>query len=257
MARIHCSLLTLPAGLPLPERLARIARAGFDGVQTNPPAPADLPRFAAALAQSGLAASGCFHLPESAPAEPFFERAAAAGMVSLNAQVDGYWRDDAWQDARVHELITLSEQFSLPFFLETHRHRLTQDPRRTLALLDRHPDLLLCGDFSHYTVMSELRAPWPAEWSAALHRLALRCGELHLRLNNGQSVQDPLPAVDRTQRREFEELWRTALDATEDLLLTTELLPAGIEYDRTDLAGTPIGSIWADSLDLRRQYGRE
>ncbi len=250
MARVHCSLLTLPAELPLPERLSRIAAAGFDGVQTTPPANAELPRFAAALAETGLAASGCAHLPQDASAEPLFERAAAAGMVSLNAQVDGYWRDDSWQDDRVRELLALSEQYGLPFHLETHRHRLTQDPRRTLALLDRHPDLLLCGDFSHYTVMAELRAPWPTEWTRALDRLAGRCGEVHLRLNNGQSVQDPLPAIAPAQRAQFQALWRTAQESAQDLLFTTELLSADIGYDRTDLAGTPIGDIWTDSLEL-------
>lgn len=250
MARVHCSLLTLPAELTLSERLTRIAAAGFDGVQTTPPSAAELPRFAAAVEESGLAASGCTYLPQHAPAEPVFERAAAVGMVSLNAQVDGYWRDDSWQDDRVSELLALSDRYGLPFHLETHRHRLTQDPRRTLALLDRHPDLLLCGDFSHYTVMAELRAPWPAEWAQALDRLARRCGEVHLRLNNGQSVQDPLPTIDPAQRAQFQALWRTAQDSAPDLLLTTELLPAGIGYDRTDLDGTPIGDIWTDSLDL-------
>ncbi|MFE2557375.1 hypothetical protein ACFXGT_15400 [Streptomyces sp. NPDC059352] len=249
MPRLHCSLLTLPADLPLTERLTRIAQAGFDGVQMPLTVASGLPDFSAA-AEVGLTLSGCAHLPEDLPAEPLFEHAAAAGMVSLNAQVDGYWRDDSWQDARIRELLTLSEMYALPFFLETHRHRLTQDLRRTLGLLDRHPDLLLCGDFSHYTVMAELRAPWPREWAEALHTLARRCGELHLRLNNGQNVQDPVPAVDPAQRAEFHDLWSTALGSTPDLLLTTELLPAAFGYDQLGLDGAPIGDIWTDTLDL-------
>lgn len=248
--RIHCSLLTLPADLALPDRLARIARSGFDGVQTTPPEPAQLSSFAAALEDSGLAASGCAHVPEDGSAEPIFERAAAAGMVSLNAQVDGYWRDDSWQDTRIRHLLALSEQYGLPFFLETHRHRLTQDLRRTVALVDRHPDLLLCGDFSHYTVMAELRAPWPPEWAAALRHLARRCHEVHLRLNNGQNIQDPVPAVGPAQRAEFEALWSAARDSSPDVLFTTELLPADLGYDHIDLEGAPISDIWTDSLTL-------
>ncbi|MFB6837608.1 sugar phosphate isomerase/epimerase family protein [Streptomyces sp. NPDC056361] len=251
MPRLHCSLLTLPADLPLTERLTRIAQAGFDGVQVPLPLVASgRPDFSATVAESGLALSGCAHLPEDLPAEPLFEHAAAAGMTSLNAQVDGYWRNDSWQDARIRELLTLSEQYALPFFLETHRHRLTQDLRRTLGLLDRHPDLLLCGDFSHYTVTAELRAPWPPYWAEALHTLARRCGELHLRLNNGQNVQAPVPTIDAAQRAEFHALWSTALDSTPDLLLTTELLPAAFGYDQLDLDGAPIGDIWTDTLDL-------
>jgi len=250
--RVHCSLLTLAAEAPLPTRLRLIAEAGFDGVQAVPPDAHTRAGFAEALAESGLEASGCCHLAEDDPAEPLFERAAEAAMTSLNAQVDGYWRDDDWQDARVAQLLDLSRQYGLPFFLETHRHRITQDIRRTIALVERHPALALCGDFSHYTVMSELRAPWPDEWREALHKLARRCGEIHTRLNDGQRVQAPLPLVGAAQRGEFFDLWHTAHAAWTGprFLVTTELLPASLGYDPTDLRGRPIGDIWADSRSL-------
>lgn len=249
---VHCSLLTVAVEAPLPARLRRIAEAGFDGVQTLPPEAQARAGFADALVASGLEASGCCHLAEDQPAEPMFERAAAAGMTSLNAQVDGYWRDEDWQDARVAELLDLSARYDLPFFLETHRHRLTQDIRRTLALTERHPTLALCGDFSHYTVMSELRAPWPDEWREALRTLARRCGEIHARVNDGQRVQDPLPLIGTPQQEEFFDLWHTAREAWTGpcFLATTELLPVAIGYDTTDLHGRPVGDIWADSRSL-------
>ena len=250
---VHCSVLTLSAVEDrVPARLRLIADAGFDGVQAVPPDAGTRAAFVEALAESGLEASGCCHLAEDQPAEPVFERAVAAGMTSLNAQVDGYWRDDDWQDARVAELLDLSARYELPFFLETHRHRLTQDIRRTIALTERHPTLVLCGDFSHYTVMSELRAPWPDEWREALRGLARRCGEIHARLNDGQRVQDPLPLVGEAQRDEFFELWRAARAAWAgpNFLVTTELLPTSIGYDTTDLHGQPTGDIWADSRSL-------
>ena len=246
---VHCSLLSVePAASPL-ARLRRIAEAGFDGVQTVPPPLADQRQFGELLGEAGLQASGCGHLGETEPAEPLFERAAAVGMTSLNLQVDGYWRDDRWQDQRVRELLELSEHHRIPFFLETHRARLTQDVRRTLALVARHPTLALCGDFSHYTVASELRAPWPREWRDALSLLARRCGEVHVRLNDGQRVQDPLPLVGTAQRAEFLALWHTARAAWPGprFLVTTELLPASTGYDLLDLSGSPVGDIWRDS----------
>jgi sugar phosphate isomerase/epimerase len=249
-ARLHCSLLTTPADLTTAHRLQLIVEAGFDGVQTHPPESRDLARFRTAVDASGLEVSGCGHLAENAPAEPLFARAAAAGMVSLNAQVDGYWRDDAWQDDRVEELLVLSRDYGLPFYLETHRHRMTQDLQRTVSLVRRHPELLLCGDFSHWVVMGELRAPWPPEWRTALHALARRCGEIHLRLNDGQSVQSPLAMISAGQREEFWSLWQTAAAANPDLCATTELLPADIGYDQVDLDGRPISDIWKDSVDL-------
>ena len=250
---VHCSLLTVrPEGSDR-ARLRQIADAGFDGVQTvPPPTEREQQRFGRLLDEVGLEASGCGHLAEDEPAEPLFQRAAAVGMVSLNLQVDGYWRDDRWQDRRVTELLELSGQFRIPFFLETHRGRLTQDLRRTLALVARHPALSLCGDFSHYTVASELRAPWPREWRDALALLARRCGEVQVRLNGGQRVQDPLPLVGAAQQAEFFALWRTARAAWPGsrFLVTTELLPASIGYAAVDLGGAPVGDIWQDTRTL-------
>ncbi len=81
-----------------------------------------------------------------------------------------------------------------------------------------------------------------------------RCHEVHPRLNNGQNIQDPVPAVGAAQRAEFEALWSTAQDSSPDVLFTTELLPADLGYDHIDLVGAPIGDIWADSLTLLGRY---
>ncbi|MCX5214531.1 hypothetical protein OG689_35625 [Kitasatospora sp. NBC_00240] len=255
---VHCSLLSTELATPLDVGLRRIAEAGFDGVQTEPPRAADLARFTGLVGEAALAVSGCCGITETQAAEPLFERAAAVGMISLNAQVDGYWRDDDWQDARIRELLDLSEQYRVPFFLETHRHRLTQDVRRTLALVGRHPTLALCGDFSHYTVMSELRAPWPDEWREALRSLAVRCGEIQARLNDGQRVQDPVELVPPAQQDEFFDLWRTARTQWHGprFLATTELLPRSFGYDTTDLRGRPVGDIWQDSRQLLAELRR-
>jgi sugar phosphate isomerase/epimerase len=250
MPRIHCSILTLPDDLGTAAKLRMIAEAGFDGVQASPPSPAARASFADAVGAAGLEASACGYLAEEHPAEPLFEATVQAGMTSLNLQVAGYWRDDAWHDARVRELITLSETYHLPFFLETHRHRMTQDPRRTLSLLNRHPDLQLCGDFSHYTSAGELAGPWPGEWRDMLHTLAARCGEVHIRLNNGQNIQDPLCEITPEQQSEFLALWRAAGAQCPDLLHTTELLPSSIGYDRPGRDIASLGDIWSDSVRL-------
>ncbi|MFI9747614.1 hypothetical protein [Streptomyces sp. NPDC052494] len=55
--RLHCSLLSLPADLPLPERLTRIARAGFGDVQILLTLASD-PRKAEAKGCSGTVSPG-------------------------------------------------------------------------------------------------------------------------------------------------------------------------------------------------------
>ena len=158
--------------------------------------------------------------------------------------------------ARALVIHRLGQQYGVPFYLETHRGRYTQDLRRTLELLERHPDLLLCGDFSHYTVSGELIAPWTGMWRKGLYQVAEKCAVIHARMNAGQRVQDPLLAVPLNQQQEFLELWAFAARAAgkrgqPSFTLTTELLPTDYQY--RDKQGVPVGDVWQDSLELRKK----
>ncbi len=150
----------------------------------------------------------------------------------------------------------MGQQYGVPFYLETHRGRYTQDLRRTLEQLERHPDLLLCGDFSHYTVSGELVAPWTGPWRKGLYQVAQKCAVIHARMNAGQRVQDPLLAVPMNQQEEFLELRAFAARAAgkrdeSSFTLTTELLPTDYQY--RDEQGVPVGDVWQDSLELRQK----
>lgn len=252
---IYCCLTTiLTDQTDFTVGLKRARASGFTGVEGLPPLLADAPAFVRALEHHGLTFGAALYLPEHEDPIPWFERAATVGAKYIAAQVDGYWRDDAWIDERSTSLLALGKQYGLPFYLETHRGRYTQDLRRTLALLDRLPTLMLCGDFSHYVVSGELRAPWPQEWKDALYRVASRCGLLHARMNNGQRVQDPLFAIPAAQRQEFIDLWiYTARTAAEQrrpgVVITMEVLPP--DYQMVDQHQRPIGDIWQDTVNLR------
>jgi len=252
---LHCALWSVPRqtrseGNPF----SQIAAAGFGGVECAPPSILEASEFKAALEEAGLRFGAAVYLPEAEDPEPFFERAAAVGAHYLEGQVDGYWQTNAWIDAHTRQLIRLGQQYGVPFYLETHRGRYTQDLRRTLELLERHPDLLLCGDFSHYTVSGELIAPWTGAWRKGLYQVAERCAMIHARMNAGQRVQDPLLAVPLAQQQEFLELWASGARAAgkrgqSSFTLTTELLPSDYQYQ--DNQGVPVGDVWQDSLELR------
>jgi len=228
-------------------------------VECAPPPLLEASDFKAALEGAGLRFGAAVYLPETEDPEPIFECAAAAGAQYLEGQIDGYWQTDAWIDARTRQLIRLGQQYSVPFYLETHRGRYTQDLRRTLELLERHPDLLLCSDFSHYTVSGELIAPWTGAWRKGLYQVAEKCTVIHARMNAGQRVQDPLLAVPLAQQQEFLALWAFAARAggkrgQSSFTLTTELLPTDYQY--LDKQGVPVGDVWRDSLELREKIAR-
>ncbi len=254
---LHCALSSVPPQTSSEGDLfVQIAAAGFGGVECAPPPLLEASDFKAALEAVGLRFGAAVYLSESEDPEPIFERAAAVGAQYLEGQIDGYWQTDAWIDARIRQLIRLSQQYSVPFYLETHRGRYTQDLRRTLELLERHPNLLLCGDFSHYTVSGEIVAPWTGAWRKGLYQVAEKCAVIHARMNAGQRVQDPLLAVPLTQQQEFLELWAFAARAAvkrgqPSFTLATELLPTDYQY--CDEHGVPVGDVWQDSLELREK----
>ena len=234
----------------------QIAAVGFGGVDGAPPSADEASDFKAALEAAGLRFGAALYLPETEDPEPVFERAAAVGAHYLEGQIDGYWQSDAWIDARTRQLISLGQQFGVPFYLETHRGRYTQDLRRTPDLLERHPDLLLCGDFSQYTVSGELKAPWTGAWRTGLYQVAERCATTHARMNARQRVQDPLWAVPLAQQHELLELWAFASQAAgtigqSSFILVTELLP--VDYQYLDQHGVPVGDVWQDSLELKEK----
>lgn len=253
---LHCAFSSILSPQTFREEnpFSQIAAAGFGGVDGAPPPADEASDFKAALEEVGLRFGAALYLPETEDPAPIFERAAAVGAHYLEGQIDGYWQSDTWIDARTRQLITLGQQFGVPFYLETHRGRYTQDLRRTLDLLERHPDLLLCGDFSHYTVSGELKAPWTGAWRTGLYQVAERCAIIHARMNAGQRVQDPLWAVPLTQQHEFLELWSFAVQVAgkrgqSSFTLITELLPTDYQY--LDKYGVPVGDVWQDSLELR------
>jgi hypothetical protein len=252
--KVYCNTGSLDA-MPgdAAARLAAVREAGFDGIESWPPPREQARAWSAGVADAGLEVGCCAYFPEGADAEPVFATAAACGARYLEAQVDGYWRDDGWVVDRTGSLMDLGGQYRVPFLLETHRGRYTQDMRRTLWLVDQLPDLELWGDFSHYTSMGEIKAPWPEDWKRGLFRIAERCGGLHGRLNNGQRVQDPLPMIRPEQLDAYVTLWRHARDAAAArgrpwFVFTTELL--AIDYQLTDLSGARLGDLWTETREL-------
>ncbi len=254
---LHCALWSVPSQIRSEGNpFSYIAAAGFDGVECAPPPVMEAPRFKVVLEEANLHFGAAVYLPDTDEPEPIFERAAAAGAHYLEGQIDGYWQSDTWIDARTRQLISLGQQYGAPFYLETHRGRYTQDLKRTIELLERHPDLLLCGDFSHYTVSGELIAPWTGAWRKGLYQVAEKCAMIHARMNAGQRVQDPLQAISFMQQQEFLELWAFAARAAgkreqSSFTLTTELLPTDYQYQ--DNQGNSVGDVWQDSLELRKK----
>ena len=100
--------------------------------------------------------------------------------------------DDA--NRLIEEVLDVSERTGLPLYIETHRATLTQDIWRTVALVERYPELRFNGDFSHwYTGLEMTYGDFEAKL-AFLRPVFERTTFMHGRIGDSGCIQIPLTA---------------------------------------------------------------
>jgi hypothetical protein len=125
-----------------------------------------------------------------------------------------------------------------PVYVETHRATLTQDPRRTLDLAERYPELRFNGDFSHWYAGCEMRY---GDWDRKLELLQPvfeRTRYLHGRIADSGALQVPVTDLDAPNVRDFRQMWTRVMAGflgragpDECLYFAPELLPGHFEVD--------------------------
>ncbi len=187
----------------LRQAIRRARTHGFDGLEVNLDhptlAPCDPSRVSEALADARLAlmlevVTGGGYVPDLAagPETHLSEltdqlEACRAfqplGVTVITGSDSWSWSQQTWFWDRALELATASP---LPVTFETHRSRSLADPWRIGAWLERHPQLRLTADLSHWCVASERLMTPELEPVAAI---AGRVDHIHARVGHAQGPQ--------------------------------------------------------------------
>lgn len=138
--------------------------------------------------------------------------------------------------ALVEAVLEAVAAYRYPVFVETHRATITQDPRRTLDLVERYPELRFNADFSHWYCGCEMRY---GDWERKLDLLQPvfdRTRYLHGRIADSGAMQVAVTDLEAPHVRDFRQLWRRAMagflahaDGGELLYFAPELLPHHLE----------------------------
>ncbi len=241
----------------VPEKLDKIAAAGFTGFEAFATSSSEADELKKMLNDRGLGIGfqGYPHKPDDLL--PTIELAHRMGADYITAQVFGSLmraRDIADMLEEMYELVNGS---GLPFYVETHRGRVTQDLRRTLLVIDRLPRVRFTGDFSHYICAGEIGGEWPVDIWEAFTRIAERCGNFHGRIGYGEQIQNDIGDGANPTCEQFKKLWTIGMRKWlskarpgDVLPFCSELGPPG--YSVTDLEGREISDRWEQSLVVKR-----
>lgn len=210
-----------------------------------------------------------------------FATLGRANTVEEIRSLIGRWASQGHQCGTVHigwgfeedaEIVNLSRAVvessrneGIPVYIETHRATITQDPRRTLKLVEAVPEVRFNGDFSHWYTGSEMTYGDIDHKMDLLAPVFERVRFLHARVGNSGAMQVPLADPSMTvAMKHYREMWTRSMmgflgDAGPDetLIFSPELLRSSINYARRyrDADGNwqEDSDRWLDSLALLQE----
>ena len=160
----------------------------------------------------GLAASTLARVNTPGEIDKAARRAGEAGYECATLHVAWGFEDDETVDELVGAVIEASTAHTIPLYVEIHRATITQDPWRTLRLVERNPGIRFNGDFSHWYTGLELVYGDLDRKMELMAPVFERVRFMHGRVGNGGHIQVPLadPSMERAMVH-YRELWTRSM----------------------------------------------
>ncbi|TDF96800.1 sugar phosphate isomerase/epimerase [Paenibacillus piri] len=248
------------------EKFEKIAEAGFTGIMAHLPTGQDAGLWRRLLDEYGFSLG--IH---SFPRKPedmteLLREAKQFGVLYVNSQVmDSFVIGQAAVEL-LHGLVEEARKAQIPYMIETHRGRVTQDLHRTVDYVKAIPELRLTIDLSHYIVAGELTAAASRELEMAgelFDVLLQRTSAIHARVSNGEQVQvDIGPNGEHPMVKPFMKWWERGMSCWLNEAKPGDILPFVTELGPPDYAiteatykredRTEISDRWQQALVLKR-----
>lgn len=247
--------------VPIDDAIARIAEAGYDGIETGVPAEG-AEEFVSKLEAAGLIFVAMLFEQEVESYENALAKAVDCGAKRINVHSGrDHWSFD--QGCSFFEGVLKAEQkYQAPVGHETHRYRLFYCPWSTGSYLKQFPELKVSADFSHWTTVCETLLEDQTE---NLELAISRAVHVHARVGHqeGPQVADPRAPEYQDIVEQFEVWWDAILKAHKDrgeseMFVDPEFGPP--RYLQTlPYTGAPVADLWdicAYMKDrLRKRWG--
>ncbi|MFD2613606.1 sugar phosphate isomerase/epimerase family protein [Paenibacillus gansuensis] len=243
-------------GLPLSEAFARIAQAGYTGVESGLPEKAQESEFKELLAKHNLdfVAMVFTNGDHIASFEEQVSRAVEFKPLLINAHSSKDSAPYAEQIAFYEQAVKLEQQVGITVGHETHRGRAMFTPWATAQLLRDVPGLSLTADFSHWVCVCESLLHDQAE---ALELAISRTVHIHSRVGYAEGPQVPHPAAPEYQAElaAHEGWWKRIVEARSaqglKTTITPEFGPPGYMHT-LPFSNVPVADLWDVCLWMKK-----
>ena len=192
----YWGMSSLPLGgeeWSMEEKLAKSAEANFDGVEWLMEEHAHREAMVPLCDKYNLKRSNIVFPWTPEEFKDDIQAAKDGGASHINLQPMPMPRLVAHGVSYIVRLMDMAAAAGYELFIETHRDRMTTDMYFTLDLIDAVPDMVLCGDLSHFLVGREFAGPPLSEKNQAyMEQIIGRCGAFHGRVASREQVQVPI-----------------------------------------------------------------
>ena len=235
------------------ESFPRIQAAGYHGIETGVPAPADRDRFRHLLDQYRFDFIPMIFTSGATVADhaQSFRDQVAAAQAWRPRLITAHTGSDAWSEADSRQFyqdaVQIEADAGLPIAHETHRARVFYNPWITSRMLNEFDTLKLCCDFSHWVCVCSRLLDDQIE---IIRHAADRCIHIHARVGYDQGPQVPDPRAPEYQSflEAHERWWRMIWDAQAQRgdkisTLTPEFGPPGYLHT-LPYTNVPVADLW-------------
>lgn len=222
--------------MPLPEALALLDEAGYEGVETPLPGVRQIRELG-----DGRPAIAMLFVEDVETLRRNLDDAGELGVEAVNVHAGKDWWDFQHGCMFFESALEAVRESGLPVTFETHRGRLLFEPQSTAAYLRKFEQLRLTADFSHWTCVCESLL---ADQADAVELAVSRTSLVHARVGHEEGPQVPDPRSPRWTAyvERFEAWWDAIRDAH---------LARGESVLRIDPEFGPPNYLWTDPEDGR------
>lgn len=242
-------------------KFEKLAEAGFSSILGRLPEGKDADIWHRLLGEYGFSFGvQMFPFPwANENISSFLQAAKQFGASYINAQVMGPYTVGNEAVAGLDSLIRQAEFVGIPFYVETHRGRITQDLLRTAEYVRALPDLRLTLDLSHYIVGTAIGEEGADDVTERLFgELLTRTSSIHARVSNGNQIQVDIGETgDHPLVKPFARWWREGMLAWRRKAGEGEVFPFVCElgppsYGMVSKEGKETSDRWQQALVLKK-----